>query len=218
MSDSTRPGGHPHEFDAELIDGLLTDLHQHLRQRGVAASIFIVGGAAIAANGVRRERLTQDVDALARTDVSAIVLEEARALARRRGLPPNWLNPAAGMWMPPLPHGVLDPPPQPGLHITYADDGFLLATKLIAQRAKDADDIVALAQRLDLHTATAEQLQAHIYRYYTDPEALAFIIDGDDIDQEVALLAHDAARMLHRHSTTRGTHRSTSPNERPTTR
>ena len=104
--------------------------------------------------------------------------------------------------MPPLPHGVLDPPPQPGLRITYADDGFLLATKLIAQRAKDADDVIALAHRLGLHTATAEQLQSHIYRYYTDPEALAFIIDGDDVHQEVTLLAQDAARMLHRHTTT----------------
>jgi hypothetical protein len=45
------------------------------------------------------------------------------------------------MWMPPLPGGVLDQPAEPGLRVTYADDGFLLATKLIAQRAKDADDV-----------------------------------------------------------------------------
>ena len=45
------------------------------------------------------------------------------------------------MRMPPLPGGVLDQPAEPGLRVTYADDGFLLATKLIAQRAKDADDV-----------------------------------------------------------------------------
>ena len=64
--------------------------------------------------------------------------------------------------MPPLPGGVLDQPAAPGLRVTYADDGFLLATKLIAQRAKDADDVVALADRLGLSTATPEQLEAHI--------------------------------------------------------
>jgi hypothetical protein len=73
------------------------------------------------------------------------------------------------MWMPPLPGGVLDQPAEPGLRVTYADDGFLLATKLIAQRAKDADDVVALAGRLGLSTATPEQLETHIRRYYTDP-------------------------------------------------
>ncbi|WP_432504747.1 hypothetical protein [Kineococcus arenarius] len=193
-----RAGGRPHEFDADLISRLLADLDRRLRQRGAAASLFIVGGAAIAASGIRGRRLTEDVDALARQDVSGIVLAEARAIAQEEGLTPDWLNPAAGMWMPPLPHGVLDPPPTPGLRTTYADDGFLLATKLIAQRAKDADDVLALARRLGLGSATAQQLEAHIHRYYTDAEALAFILGGDDVEREVELLAHDAARMLHR--------------------
>jgi len=100
--------------------------------------------------------------------------------------------------MPPLPGGVLDQPAEPGLRVTYADDGFLLATKLIAQRAKDADDVVALADRLGLSTATPEQLEAHIRSYYTDPAPLEFIVDGSDVDREISLLAHDASRMLHR--------------------
>ena len=102
------------------------------------------------------------------------------------------------MWMPPLPGGVLDQPAEPGLRVTYADDGFLLATKLIAQRAKDADDVVALAGSLGLSTATPEQLEAHIRSYYTDPAPLEFIVDGSDVDREISLLAHDASRMLHR--------------------
>ena len=108
------------------------------------------------------------------------------------------MNPNAGMWMPPLPGGVLDQPAEPGLRVTYADDGFLLATKLIAQRAKDADDVVALAGSLGLSTATPEQLEAHIRSYYTDPAPLEFIVDGPDVDREITLLAHDASRMLHR--------------------
>jgi len=186
-----------HEFTAEETAELLAELDARLRQRGVSASIFVVGGAAIAASRTRRERVTEDVDALTSDPV---VLDEAKALARERGLPENWLNPNAGMWMPPLPEGVLDQPAEPGLRVTYADDGFLLATKLMAQRAKDADDVVALAGQLGLKAASPEQLEAHIRSYYTDPSALEFIVDGSDVDREIGLLAQDASRMLRRTS------------------
>lgn len=185
-----------HEFDAERVAVLLGQLDGRLRGKGVAAAVFVVGGAAIAATGIRAGRLTADVDALTRDQV---VMEEAWALAVEEGLSPSWLNANAAMWMPPLPDEVLDPPDQPGLRVlTYAEDGFLLATKLVAQRAKDADDIVALAARLDLTNATPSQLEGHIRRYYTDPAALEFILDGDDADQEIALLVQDASRMLSR--------------------
>lgn len=100
--------------------------------------------------------------------------------------------------MPPLPNGVLDLPDEPGLRVTYADDGFLFATKLIAQRAKDADDVVALAKRLGMQDASADELESHIRRYYTDDAALEFILDGADFDTEIRYLAQDAARMLKR--------------------
>lgn len=100
--------------------------------------------------------------------------------------------------MPPLPEGILDRPARPGLRVTYADDGFLFATKLVAQRAKDADDVVALAERLGMQGADADQLEAHIRRYYTDPAALEFIVDGNDVDREVRFLAEDAAGLLKR--------------------
>lgn len=182
-----------HEFSSAEVAQLLAELDRRLERGGVAASVFVVGGAAVAATGVRQQRLTQDVDVI--TDEQA-VLREAALIARERGIPENWLNPNARMWMPPLPDGVLDRPPRPGLRITYADDGFLFATKLIAQRAKDTDDIVALARRLGMQTANASQVEAHIRRYYTDDEALQFIIDGDDVAAEIRLLAEDAARML----------------------
>ena len=104
-----------HEFTAEETANLLDELDARLRRRGVAASIFVVGGAAIAANHKRRDRVTEDVDALTR---DTAVLEEAKALARERGLPEDWLNPNAGMWMPPLPGGVFDQPAEPGLRVT----------------------------------------------------------------------------------------------------
>ncbi|WP_369054376.1 hypothetical protein [Kineococcus terrestris] len=201
------PGGAPgpadaHELDAERITRLLTELDERLRRRGVAAALFVVGGAAVAATGLRRDRVTRDVDALTAGDTLAAVLEEAHALATEHGLPPTWLNSSAAAWMPPLPAGSTTPPDVPGLRVTYADDGFLLATKLVAQRAKDVDDIVALADRLGLRHATADQLRDHVLRHYTDPEQLLFVLDGvrdeDDVAREVSLLAQDAARALSR--------------------
>jgi len=189
-----------HEFSAEETAELLTELDARLRHRGVAASIFVVGGAAIAATGVRSGRLTEDVDVLTG---DTVVLDEAKTLGRERGLPETWLNPNANIWMPPLPSGVLDPPAEPGLQVIYAEDAFLFATKLIAQRAKDADDVIALAERLGLATATPEQLEAHIRSYYTDEAALEFIVDGKDVDQEITFLAQDASRMLNRTATMR---------------
>lgn len=192
-----RSGRERYEFSADEVADLLSQLNKRLQRRGVAASVFVVGGAAVAATGVRRERLTEDVDAIVKDEA---VLEEAHALAEDLGLPENWLNPNARMWMPPLPEGVLDRPARPGLRVTYADDGFVFATKLIAQRAKDADDVVALAERLGMQGASADALEAHIRRYYTDRAALEFIVDGDDVDRELRFLAEDAAGLLKRRS------------------
>ena len=98
--------------------------------------------------------------------------------------------------MPPLPDGALQRRDPPGLHITYATDEFLLATKLVAQRRKDAGDIVALARRLHMENASADELEQVIYRYYTDEDSLEFILDGNDLDREIRRLAVRAERLL----------------------
>ncbi len=117
-------------------------------------------------------------------------------MATQRKLPEDWLNTRASAWMPPLPADALQHGDAPGLHITYATDGFLLATKLIAQRRKDAPDIVLLAKRLRLEHPTAADLEQVIRRYYTDEDALEFILDGADVDREIHLLAVRAERLL----------------------
>jgi hypothetical protein len=48
-----------------------------------------------------------------------------------------------------------------------------------------------------LATARSKQLESPIRSYYTD-DMLALIVDGTDVEREVALLAEDASRMLHR--------------------
>ena len=91
-------------------------------------------------------------------------------------------------------------PDHPGLRIPYADSGFLLATKLVAQRARDADDVVALATSLGMEGAAAAEFEAHTRRYDTDEEALKLIVGGEEVDKEVRFLAEGAAGLLARRS------------------
>jgi hypothetical protein len=79
--------GHRYESSATDVTDLLADLDKRLQRRGIAAAIFVVGGAAIAATGLRDDRITADIDAFANDQA---VLEEASALARDRGLPDDW--------------------------------------------------------------------------------------------------------------------------------
>ncbi|MFC9687252.1 DUF6036 family nucleotidyltransferase [Kribbella sp. NPDC056951] len=182
-----------HEFAAAEIIDLLADLDKRLKSRDIAAAVFVVGGAAIAVTSDGNPRRTEDIDAITRDDA---VVEEALAMAIQRKLPEDWLNTRASAWMPPLPEGALQHADAPGLHITYATDEFLLATKLIAQRRKDAADIVTLTKRLHMENASAADLEQLISRYYTDKDSLEFILDGTDIDREIHLLAVRAERLL----------------------
>lgn len=65
-----------------------------------------------------------------------------------------------------------------------------------AQRARDASDLLALADRLGLRGASAQELEAHIRRYYDDEGALAMVVGGDDTAHEVRQLAEDAFQLL----------------------
>lgn len=56
------------EFTREDIEELLAALGVRLRARGVAATVYVVGGAAIALQGVSSQRRTADVDALTQLD------------------------------------------------------------------------------------------------------------------------------------------------------
>lgn len=185
-----------HEFRAGEIVDLLSELDNRLKARGISAAIFVVGGAAIAVTSNDDPRRTEDIDAITRDEA---VLEEARAMASQRKLPEDWLNTRASSWMPPLPEDALQHDDAPGLHITYATDEFLLATKLIAQRRKDAADIVLLAERLNLKDPSVADLEQLICRHYTDRDALEFILDGNDTDRELHLLAVRAERLLANH-------------------
>lgn len=121
------------------------------------------------------------------------MLDAATELARERGLPEDWLNPTPVCGCRPCRRGSPGPAGLTGSARLYADEGFLLATKRIAQRTKDAEDVVALASQLGMQSAIPEQLETHIRSYYTDPAMLEFIVSGNDVDRELGLLARDAS-------------------------
>jgi len=141
------------EFSREDIEDLLAALGTRLRVRGVAATLYVVGGAAIALRGVSTDRRTADVDALMVPE--DVVLEVARELAAERGIRPTWLNSSVRPYVPALSE-PLKPPESPGLDVRTAPDEHLLAMKIVAARGqRDMADIVPLARRLGLSHAIA---------------------------------------------------------------
>ena len=167
------------EFERAEIVRLLGLLDGRLRARGVAASVYVVGGAAIAVT-VHDARRTLDVDALVS---DRVVMEEARLLAEAEGIPPTWLNENAKPWVPPRPAEATTTPTRPGLTIHWAPADHLLAMKLVAMRPQDAPDIAALAHQIGLGT---------------DPAAYADLLErvysGEGALQQVLGVSHDTVR------------------------
>jgi hypothetical protein len=180
------------ELDATRIGRLLHQLDERLRSRGVTASLYVVGGAAVlAATGLRR--VTRDVDV---THLDPIVAEEARRLAHDEGLTADWLSSAAGAWAPPGHRGETAAA-EPGLTVRYASIEELLAMKMLALRSRDAPDIVALAGQLGLNGAPPERFGALLHQVYPDDRALALLlgVGDDDLNREVLAVAEAVSRL-----------------------
>jgi uncharacterized nucleotidyltransferase DUF6036 len=103
-------------LDVARVRELLALLDERLQRRGVAASVYVVGGVAVALQAQPR-RLTLDIDAMASDHA---VFEEAEAMAAEDGLPPNWLNSAAQPWLPPRPRAARVERTTPGLDVHLA--------------------------------------------------------------------------------------------------
>lgn len=181
------------ELGREQLERLLAELDERLAERGIAAGIYVVGGAAIALTVVER-RVTVDVDAIA-TD--AAVYDEAAAIAHLHGLPPRWLNPGAAPWVPP--RRSTSVPKSPGLSIDYAPPEHLLAMKMVAMRERDYADIATLAAVLGLVEPDADVFAALLREAYVDAETLEMALGlrrSDDLDAEVDALANSAVRIV----------------------
>jgi hypothetical protein len=172
-------GGSPLELDAQAMRQLLAELSDRLVARGVAASVYVVGGAAMAL-AYGREDLTPDIDAIAS---HRAVLEEARAMADEHGLAEHWLNSGAEAWIPPRPPSARRRPTAPGLTVHIAPPEHVLAMKLVALRRKDRPDIRVLIERLGMVDATPEQYADLLKQVYTGEGRLATALSvpsGDD--------------------------------------
>lgn len=136
------------ELSADEITALLEELGARLRAQGVEATLYVVGGAAMALQFDMR-RVTADVDAVFHPKVT--VADEASAMATEHGLPPDWLNDSVRAF---LPGDDADAVPfhVPGLAVALASPEHLLAMKMAAFRPTDISDLEILFRQLDVGT------------------------------------------------------------------
>lgn len=169
-------------------------LDRRLRDLGVAASLYVVGGAAVAVT-VADRRVTRDVDV---ASLDAAVRAEAETVAVAEGLPSTWLNAAAAPWIP-APAPVTTTTQEAGLTVRYAPPEHLLAMKMVALRQQDAPDIAALAGKLGLDRA--EQFAAVLRSAYAEEGVLQQVlgVSDDQVDQEVDAIAHRVAHFVTQH-------------------
>lgn len=190
----------PLELDANAMRGLLAELDKRLRARGVAASVYVVGGAAMAL-AYGRQHVTPDVDAIAS---HRAVVEEARAIAEERGLDEHWLNESAEPWVPPRPRAALKQPSSPGLEVHVAPPEHVLAMKLVALRRKDRPDVRLLIERLGMAHCTPEEFADLLEGVYSGEGRLATALatPGDDAQATrsealaIGRWAHEFAKSL----------------------
>ena len=165
------------DLDAAQIRQLLDELDQRLGAAGIAATVYVVGGAAISLHLPDADRRTQDIDGITTDDRVAHIVAQ---MADELGLPEGWLNGAARPFLPPIPADALTPPSSPGLRVQLASLEQLLAMKLAAGRARDAADITALATVLQVDPEEAVQLTLKAYGV----EALEMMTNLEDVTHD----------------------------------
>ena len=140
----------------------LERLGAKLQERDIDASLYVVGGAALAF-AFMRDRVTRDIDAIVAPNQE--VFAAAREVGDELALPEEWLNDTASAFLPEvqLDQGTLVFE-APGISVRTAPAEVLLAMKILAGRAKDLDDIRTLAGLLRL--TTAQQVWEVFLSYY----------------------------------------------------
>ena len=153
-------------LESEEISAALRELARRLDAAGIAASIRVVGGAALAIEHFDRPA-TRDVDCLLSPadDIKAV----AATLGRERGWPADWLNDKVVMfqshhdtdadWKTILAEGDVT--------VRVASAELLLAMKLLAGRGRrDGDDIQQLLIACDV--TSVRSAEAIFDRFYPD--------------------------------------------------
>ncbi|QBD77091.1 hypothetical protein EPA93_14190 [Ktedonosporobacter rubrisoli] len=101
-------------------------------------------------------------DSMQPSDETKIFRSAVNAVAKRYQIKRDWMNDVVAAFIPPL--GALTLWREYShLHIYAPHADFMLALKLLAGRERDAEDIEALCEMLNIHTR--EQAQALVDRY-----------------------------------------------------
>ena len=162
------------ELTADQVRDLLAELGRRLKAKGVDATVYIVGGAAIALE-VDARRVTADVDAIFHPETT--VREEAEQLAAERGLPKDWLNSSVRGF---VPGGDDDAVPLEldGITVTTASPEHLLAMKMASYPpGKDQSDLELLFDRIGItDPGQAADIALSVYGEYS-----ALLPDRDEL-------------------------------------
>ena len=165
------------------IRAALAALDDELAGSPVKASIFVVGGAAMAiAYDARRS--TVDVDAVFAP--TREVREAAHRVAERLGLSDDWINDGAKAFLPGDDPDRITVDEGRNVQVAAASPRYLLAMKLLSRVERDQDDIRTL-YRLCGFTTAEEGLQVveEAYPTYTIPPRTRYLLEemfpGHDI-------------------------------------
>lgn len=144
----------------EQIERYLREVGEELDARGLKGEILITGGAYMTL--VLRARLsTKDVDAVPMSDAGEL-RDAAARVARKHGLPPDWLNDGVKGFIhtrPPVKVWA----DYRGLRVYEPGADYVFAMKASAGRPEDKRDLITLRDGLGLKNA--EQALKIVQRY-----------------------------------------------------
>jgi len=165
-------------MQAQDIEAHLADLGQELQDLGVEYPIrvLMIGGAFMLTQ-VHNRPTTKDVDVLLKDvdDPTVSLLYQTfktavQAVASRNRISITWINDMIADFLRnvgAVPEGVLWRT-YAMLEVYIPPDDYILALKLLANRQKDQEDILALCQQLRIQTS--EQAQQIVDRYVPEKE------------------------------------------------
>ena len=134
----------------ELI-ALLDELSERLKRKNARASVYIVGGAAMAL-AFDRGRTTHDIDGRIDAGHGALI-DSVHEIAHLRGLPTSWLNDQATPKMPMArDERARTVYASEYLTVTGASGEHILGMKLESGRAFDQKDVNTLVKHLKIRT------------------------------------------------------------------
>lgn len=161
------------DLTRDEVVALLTEVGQILHEQGSEATLYVVGGAAMALEYEAR-RITRDIDSSLQSGPDSF-WEATRTVAARHGIDDGWINSQATCFFTNEHDDAASEISLPGLKVTVASPEHLIAMKLRALRERDMDDLETLfrhagitdpQQAADIHDALFDDT----YAGYFDPD------------------------------------------------